>query len=60
VDIAWLLIAGHSMVALAQQREAYTGLLVPLLSQGLDGSTMKGFRAMHEALKERTQAENRP
>jgi hypothetical protein len=42
------------------QREVYTGLLVPLLSQGLDGSTMQGFRAMHEALRERTEAENRP
>jgi len=42
------------------QREVYTGLLVPLLSQGLDGSTVQGFRAMHEALRERTEAENRP
>lgn len=41
------------------QREVYTGLLAPILPRGLDGSTLEGFRAMHEALCMHTGAMNR-
>jgi hypothetical protein len=35
------------------QSERFTGVLVPLLSRMLDGSTRQGFEAMNEALRRR-------
>jgi hypothetical protein len=49
---------GGDMVRLEQQ-EVYTGLLVPFLPRGLDGSTLEGFRVMHEALREQTKVPDR-
>lgn len=37
------------------QREVFTGILVPLLAQSLDGGTKRGFEAMNLALKERAE-----
>ena len=38
------------------QREAFKGLLVPLLSRSLDNNTLRGFEEMNRALKERAEA----
>ena len=38
------------------QREAFKGLLVPLLARSLDNNTRRGFEAMNRALKERAEA----
>ena len=38
------------------QREAFRGLLVPLLARSLDNSTLGGFEEMNQALKERAEA----
>jgi hypothetical protein len=38
------------------QREAFRGLLVPLLARSLDNSTRRGFEEMNRALKERAEA----
>jgi hypothetical protein len=38
------------------QREAFRGLLVPLLARSLDKSTLRGFEEMNQALKERAEA----
>jgi hypothetical protein len=37
------------------QREAFTGLLVPLLMRSLDASTRRGFEEMNNALKARAE-----
>jgi hypothetical protein len=37
------------------QRELFSGLLVPLFSRMLDGSTRQGFEAMNQALKQRVE-----
>src|ERR687897_2709530 len=38
------------------QREAFKGLLVPLLARSLDNNTRRGFEEMNRALKERAEA----
>ena len=38
------------------QREAFKGLLVPLLARSLDNNTRRGFEEMNSALKERAEA----
>ena len=38
------------------QREAFKGLLAPLLAGSLDNNTRRGFEAMNRALKERAEA----
>ena len=38
------------------QREAFRGLLVPLFARSLDNSTLRGFKEMNGALKERAEA----
>ena len=38
------------------QREAFSGLLVPLFARSLDNSTLRGFEEMNRALKERAEA----
>jgi hypothetical protein len=38
------------------QREAFRGLLVPLLARSLDNDTQRGFEEMNRALKERAEA----
>ena len=40
------------------QRETFTGLLVPLLANSLDGPTAAGFALMNEALRERAEAQH--
>jgi hypothetical protein len=37
------------------QHEVFTGLLVPVLWNGLKDSTLRGFRAMNQALKEQAE-----
>jgi hypothetical protein len=49
---------GGDTVRLVQQ-EVYTGLLVPFLPRSLDGSTLRGFRVMQEALRARTEVTSR-
>ena len=38
------------------QREAFRGLLVPLIGRSLDNNTQQGFEEMNRALKERAEA----
>lgn len=38
------------------QRERFTGVLVPLILLMVRGSTLRGFEAMNQALKERAEA----
>ena len=38
------------------QREAFKGLLVPLLARSLETNTQRGFEQMNRALKERAEA----
>ena len=40
------------------QREAFRGLLVPFLPNGLAAVTRRGFEAMNVALKEQAEAES--
>src|SRR5918993_1760116 len=46
---------GESRVRFVQ-REAFSGLLVPLFARSLDNSTLRGFEEMNRALKERAEA----
>ena len=46
---------GENRVRFAQ-REAFRGLLVPLFARNLDNSTLRGFKEMNGALKERAEA----
>lgn len=39
-----------------QQGEVFSGLLVPLMKNSLQGATKAGFIAMNEALKRRAEA----
>ena len=41
---------------IVRQHEDFTGLLVPLLSRNIDGSTRRGLEAMNAALKARVEA----
>jgi hypothetical protein len=38
------------------QHEVFKGVLVPLLARSLDNNTLRGFKEMNEALKERAEA----
>ena len=38
------------------QREAFKGLLVPLLARSLETETQRGFEEMNRALKERAES----
>ena len=37
------------------QKEAFRGLLVPLVARSLDNSTLRGFEEMNRALKDRAE-----
>src|SRR5829696_1148215 len=41
------------------QREAFSGLLVPLFARSLENSTLRGFEEMNRTLKERAEAATR-